>query len=160
MIMNNWLKLGFDIHHWSISHLGWLQDYIGMLSHLDFGYFDLVNPVDQVTHICQSSDSKIQHGLYLFETCPWPILQFQIWEFGLGSPKKWLLSLNYWPNDLFLFQKAVWLVLLEHCSVRGGMSSLLYHSSMSPDTSMQSFFPSSRLEESYDAFYYFQRLYH
>ena len=88
-----------------------------MLSHLNFGYFDLVNPVDQVNHVSQGSDWKIQHGLYLFHSCPGPILQFQFWEFSLGSPKKWLLSLNYWLDDHFLFQMAVWLVLLEQSSV-------------------------------------------
>ena len=39
MIMNNWFEFGFHIHYWSSSYLGWLQDHIGMLSHLDFGYF-------------------------------------------------------------------------------------------------------------------------
>ena len=58
MIVNNWLKFGFDIHHWSISYLRWLQDHIGMLSHLDFGYFDLVNLLDQVKHGSQYSGSK------------------------------------------------------------------------------------------------------
>ena len=94
MIMNNWLKLGFDIHYWSMSYLGMWQDHTSTVSHFDFGYFDLVNPVDQVNHISQGSDSKIQHGPYLFETCPIPILQFQFWDFGPDSPEKWLLSLN------------------------------------------------------------------
>ena len=135
MIMNNWFNLGFDILHWSISYHGWLQDHIDTVSHLDFGYFDSVNPVDQVNHGSQGSGSKIQHGLYLFQTCPRPILRLQFWEFGLGSPDKWLLSLNYWPNDQILFQMAVWLVLLEQSSVPGGMSSHLHHSSMSPSSS-------------------------
>ena len=56
--MNNWFKFGFGIHHWSISYLGWLQDHIDAVSHLDFGYFDLVNPDDQVKHGSQGSDSK------------------------------------------------------------------------------------------------------
>ena len=58
MIMNKWLKLGFAIHHWSISYLGMWQDHTGTVSHLDFGYFDLVNPIDQVNHGSQGSDSK------------------------------------------------------------------------------------------------------
>ena len=62
--------LGLDIHYLSISYLGWLQVYIDTVSHLDFGYFDLVNPVDQVNHASQGSDSKIQHGLYLFQMLP------------------------------------------------------------------------------------------
>ena len=41
---------GFGIHYWSIYYLGWLQDHIYTISHLNFGYFDLVNPVDQVKH--------------------------------------------------------------------------------------------------------------
>ena len=131
MIMNNWFKFAFDIHHWSISYLGWLQDHIGIVSHLDFGYFDLVNPVDQVNHVSQGSDSKIQHGLYLFETCPG-----QFSEFGPASPEKWLLSLNYRPNDLYFIQTAVCLVLLEQSSVPGGMSSHLYHSPMSLEQSV------------------------
>ena len=53
-----WFKLGFDIHHWSIFYLGYMQDHIGTVSHLQFGYFDLVNPVDQVKHGSQGSDSK------------------------------------------------------------------------------------------------------
>ena len=69
--------LGFDIHCWSISYLGWLQDHIDTISHLDVGYFDLVNLVDQVNHGSQGNDSKKQHDLYLFQTCPGPILQFQ-----------------------------------------------------------------------------------
>ena len=74
MIMNNWFKFGFDIHHWIISYLGWLHDHINTISHFDFGYFDLVKLVDQVNHVSQGSDSKIQHGPYLFKTCPGPIL--------------------------------------------------------------------------------------
>ena len=35
-----------------------MQDHIGIVSHLQFGYFDLVNPVDQVKHGSQGSDSK------------------------------------------------------------------------------------------------------
>ena len=35
-----------------------MQDHIGTASHLQFGYFDLVNPVDQVKHDSQGSDSK------------------------------------------------------------------------------------------------------
>ena len=58
MIMNNWFKLGFDVHHWSISYPRCLQDHIDAASHLDFGYFDLVNPIDQVNHSSQGSDSK------------------------------------------------------------------------------------------------------
>ena len=41
---------GLDMHYWSISYLGWLQDHIDTISHLDVGYFDLVNLVDQVNH--------------------------------------------------------------------------------------------------------------
>ena len=73
----------------------------------------------QVNHGSQGSDSKIQHGLYLFQTCPQPILQFQFWEFGPSSPEKWLLSLSYWPNNHFLFQMAVWLVLLKKTVFQG-----------------------------------------
>ena len=62
--MNNWLKLGSDIHHWSMAYLGMLQDHTSTVSHLDFGYFDLVNSIDRVNHVSQGSDSKIQHGLY------------------------------------------------------------------------------------------------
>ena len=113
MIMNNRLKLGSDIHHWSMAYIGMLQDHIGMLSHLDFGYFERVNLVDRVNHVSQGSDSKIQQGLYLFETCLGPILQFQFSEFGPSSLEKRLLSLNYWPDDLFFIQMAVCLVLLE-----------------------------------------------
>ena len=29
-----WFKLGFDIHHWSISYLGYMQVHIGTVSHL------------------------------------------------------------------------------------------------------------------------------
>ena len=32
------------------------------ISHLQFGYFDLVNPVDQVKHGSQGSDSKNKSG--------------------------------------------------------------------------------------------------
>ena len=90
MIMNNWLKLGSYIHHWSMAYLGMLQiiavQYLTLI--LDFGYFDLVKLVDRVNHVSQGSDSKIQHGLDLFKTCPGPILQFQFWEFGPSSPEK------------------------------------------------------------------------
>ena len=58
MIMNNWFKLSFDIHHWSISYPWCLQDHIDVVSHLDFGYVDLVNLVDQVKHSSQGNDSK------------------------------------------------------------------------------------------------------
>ena len=34
-----------------------MQDHIHTVSHLQFGYFDLVNPVDQVKHGSQGSDS-------------------------------------------------------------------------------------------------------
>ena len=102
---------------------------------------------------------KIQLGLYLFYTCPRSILQFQFWDFDLGSPNKWLLSLNYWPNDQILFQMAVWLVFLEKSSVLGGMSSHLYHSSMSPDQLEQSVFSSLQPGQSYGGFIIFQRLY-
>ena len=74
--------LGFDIHYWTLSYLGWLQDHIDTVSHLGFGYFDLVNLVDQVNQGSQGSDSKIQHGLYLFEKCAGPILQFQFLNFA------------------------------------------------------------------------------
>ena len=147
MIMNNWFKLGSDIHHWSTSYLEMLQDYTSTVSHFDFGYFDLVNSidlinsVDQVNHSSQGSNSKKQHDLFLFHTCSGPILQFQFWEFGPGSSDKWLLSLNYWPNDQILFQMVVWLVLLEQSSVPGGMSSHLYHSFMSPDHPEKSVYP-------------------
>ena len=50
--------MGFDIHHWSISYLGCMHDHIATVSHLQFGYFDLANPVDQVKHSSQGSDSK------------------------------------------------------------------------------------------------------
>ena len=158
MIMNNWLNLGFYIHHWSMSYVGMWQDHTGTVSHLDFRYFDLVNPVDQVNHGSQGSDSKIQHGLYLFQTCPRPILRFQVWEFGPGSPEKWLLSLNCLPNDQILLQMAVWLVLLEQSSVPGAMSSHLYHSSISPDHSEHSVFPSLHPRQSYGGFIIFQRM--
>ena len=35
-----------------------MQDHIGTVSHLHFGYFDLVNLFDQVKHGSQGSDSK------------------------------------------------------------------------------------------------------
>ena len=35
-----------------------MHDHIGTVSHLQFGYFDLVNPVDQVKHGSQGIDSK------------------------------------------------------------------------------------------------------
>ena len=35
-----------------------MQDHMGTVSHLQFGYFDLVNPVDQVKNGSQGSDSK------------------------------------------------------------------------------------------------------
>ena len=44
------------------------------------------------------------------------------------------------------------LVLLEHYSVLGGMSSHLYHSHMSPGYPEKSVFPSSQLESSYNDF--------
>ena len=56
--MNNWFKLGFEIHYWIIAYLGCLQNHIDTVPHLDFGYFDLVNSVDQVKHSSQGSDSK------------------------------------------------------------------------------------------------------
>ena len=87
------------------------------------------------------------------------MLYSQFWEFGPDSPEKWLLSLNYWPNDLFLFKMVVWLVLLELSSVLGGMSSHLYHSFMSPDHPKRSVFPSSHPGQSYGDFISFQRLY-
>ena len=158
MIMNNWFKFGFDIHHWSISYLGWLQDHIDTISHLDFGYFDLVNPVYQVNHVSQGSDSKKQHDLYLFRTYPGPILYLQFWDFGPGSPNKWLLSLNYWPNDQILFQMAVWLVLLEQSNVPRGMSSHLYHSSMSPYIPVQLGCSSSQLKWRYYWFVWFSEV--
>ena len=58
MILNNWSKFGFDTHYWSISYPGCLQDHIDTVSHLQFVYFDLVNPVDQFNHGSQGSDSK------------------------------------------------------------------------------------------------------
>ena len=64
-----WINLGFDIHHWSISYPWYLHNHMDTVSHFQFGYFDLVNPVDHVNHNSQGSDSKIQHGLYLFQTC-------------------------------------------------------------------------------------------
>ena len=45
---------------------------------------------------------------------------------------------DYWSDYIII---VVILVLLEHYNVPGGMSSHLYHSSMSPDTPMQSIFP-------------------
>ena len=54
----HWFKLGFDIHHRSISYPGCLQDHSDAVSHLQLGYFDLVNSVDQVKHGSQGNDSK------------------------------------------------------------------------------------------------------
>ena len=99
---------------------------------------------------------KKQHGLYLFQTCSGPILRFQFWGFGPRFPDKWLLSHYYWPNDQILLQMAVCLVLLEQCSVIWGMSSHLYHSSMSPDHPVQSIRPSFHPGQSYDDFISFR----
>ena len=41
---------------------------------------------------------KIWQCLYLLETCPGPILQFQFSEFGPRFHDQWLLSLYYWSN--------------------------------------------------------------
>ena len=78
-----------------MAYLGMLQDHTGTVSHLDFGYFDLVKPVDDVNPVSQGSDSKIQHGPYLFETFPGPIPQFQFSNFGLILHDQLLLSLYY-----------------------------------------------------------------
>ena len=48
--------LGFDIHYSSISYPGCLQDHMDTASHLQFGYFDLVNPANQVKHDSQGSE--------------------------------------------------------------------------------------------------------
>ena len=86
--MNNCFKLGSDIHHLNMAYLGILQDHTSTVSHLDFGYFDRVNSVDRVNHVSQHSDSKMQHGLYLSETCLGPILYSHFSRFVLGSPEK------------------------------------------------------------------------
>ena len=59
------LKLGFYIYHQRISYPGFLQDHIDAVSHVDFGYFDMVNPVDQVKYGSQGSDSKTNNS-YIF----------------------------------------------------------------------------------------------
>ena len=76
----------------------------------------------------------------------------------------WCISLLYYvlQSDyyhLIIGQMAVWLVLLEQSSVPGGMSSHLYHSSMSLDHPEQSICPSLHHGQSYGGFIVFQRLY-
>ena len=114
-----WLKLRFDIHHWSISYPWCLQDHMDTVSHFQFGYFDLVNLVWPSQAQILRWWLRKQHGLHLFQTCPVPILRFQFGEFGPSSLDKWLLSLYYWLNDQILLQMVVILVLLEQCSVPG-----------------------------------------
>ena len=58
MFLNSMIEVGFYYTPWSSSYLGCMQDHIGTISHLQFGYFDLVNLVDQVKHGSQGSDSK------------------------------------------------------------------------------------------------------
>ena len=73
MIMNNWFKLGFDIHHWSISYPG--------------SYWCSISPWFLVLWPSQPSWPsqswfprkwlKKKHDLYLFQAFPGPILRFQ-----------------------------------------------------------------------------------
>ena len=84
-----WLKLGFELHHWNISYIGHMQDYIGSASHLQFGYFDLVNPVDQVKHVSQCSDYTNQQWLYFLDTCRRLIMESQ---FSLDGHSYWVLE--------------------------------------------------------------------
>ena len=149
--------LGFDIHYWSISYLGCLQDHMDTVSHLQFGYLDLVKPVDQVKHDSQGSDSKCnlvyicsrhtQDCGFSFESLSPVLLISDYYHFIIGQMIKILLQL------------AVYWVPLEQCSVPGGMSSHLYHSSMSLDLPDQSVCPRFHSRQRYGGFIVFQGLY-
>ena len=125
-----WLKLGFDIHHWSISYLRHMQDYWFSISPIVWVLWPGQPNWPSQTRFPRQWLKK-QQCLYLFQTCPGPILRFQFSEFGLRLHIQWLLSLYYWLDYIIT---TVILVLLEHHSVPGGMSNPLYHSNLSPDT--------------------------
>ena len=68
-----------------------MQDHIGMVSHLQFGYFDMVNPVDQVKHGFQGNDSK-NNNAYI---CP-RHAQDQYCGFNFESLAPVLLKSDYY----------------------------------------------------------------
>ena len=86
-----------------------MQVQLSSVFHFQHGYFDLVNPVDQVKHVSQCSDYTNQQWLYFLETCRRLILESQ---FSLDGHSYWVLefiilfywlwpSFLLWDNDIF-----------------------------------------------------------
>ena len=149
---SKWHNLSWVLYtYWSSSDLGCMQVQLNSVSHFRFGYFDLVNPVDQVKHGSQGNGYKFDSA-YICSSHAQD--QYCILSFHQ------MVTIIEFHRLFFLLQTAIIMVLLGCHSAPRGMSSHLYHSTMSPDTYVQSICPSSHHEIRFHGFYYFQRLYH
>ena len=70
-----------------------MRDHIDTVSHLQFGYFDMVNPIDQVKHGSQGNESK-NNSAYSYSIHA----QDQYCGFNFGS-----LTTNFMISDYYHF---------------------------------------------------------